>query len=519
MGLSILHSRARVGIQAPAVTVEVHAGIGLPSLSIVGLPELAVRESKDRVRGALANSDFEFPAGRVTINLAPADLPKEGGRFDLPIALGILGASRQISPDRLASHEFIGELALSGELRPVDAILPAALAARDAGRALVLPRPNADEAALVSGLQVLPADRLVEVCEHLNGSEPLPTHQGLVPPAATSDAPDLADVCGQPHAKRALEVAAAGAHSLLFLGPPGTGKSMLAARLPGILPSLSEAEAIEVAAVHSVSPLSHGSAPLWRRRPFRAPHHTASAVALVGGGSNPRPGEISLAHQGVLFLDELPEFDRRVLEVLREPLESGQIQISRAARSAQFPARFQLIAAMNPCPCGYLGDQSGRCRCTQEQISRYRARLSGPLLDRIDLHVEVLRLDLDQLNARQRQRPETSAEVRERVQAARARAQVRAGKPNAALEPREIERDCPLSKAGRQLIHQAMRRLSLSARAYHRILKVARTIADLDRSDPILPAHLGEAIGYRRLDRAQTPSDTMAVSNPRLGGG
>lgn len=533
MGLSILYSRARVGIQAPAVTVEVHAGIGLPSLSIVGLPELAVRESKDRVRGALANSDFEFPAGRVTINLAPADLPKEGGRFDLPIALGILGASRQINPDRLAAHEFIGELALSGELRPVDAILPAALAARDAGRALVLPRPNANEAALVTGLQVLPADRLVDVCEHLNGSTPLAAHRGYEPPAATLNAPDLAEVKGQPHAKRALEVAAAGGHSIIFLGPPGSGKSMLAARLPGILPILNEAEAIEVAAVHSVSQFSSqfssqlsnqhspGSAPSWRQRPFRAPHHTASAAALVGGGSNPRPGEISLAHRGVLFLDELPEFDRRVLEVLREPLESGEIQISRAARSARFPACFQLIAAMNPCPCGYLGDEGGRCRCTQEQVSRYRARLSGPLLDRIDLHVEVPRLDLSHLQSGpdSSAQPESSAEVRERVQAARARATDRAGKANAALEPREIERDCRLSQDGQQLLRQAMQRLSLSARAYHRILKVARTIADLDHSDPILPVHLGEAIGYRRLDRAQAPATTLAAPTPTKGRG
>lgn len=512
MGLSVLHSRARVGIQAPPVTVEVHSGVGLPSLSIVGLPELAVRESKDRVRGALANSEFDFPAGRVTINLAPADLPKEGGRFDLPIALGILGASGQIRPEQLAAHEFIGELALSGELRPVDAVLPAALAARDAGRALVLPRANADEAALVTGLQVLPADRLVDVCEHLNGAAVLIPHLFREPEQARFSEPDLAEVRGQPHAKRALEVSAAGAHSLLFLGPPGTGKSMLAARLPGILPSLSEAEAVEVAAVHSVSQVAPAIAPAWRRRPFRAPHHTASAVALVGGGSNPRPGEISLAHRGVLFLDELPEFDRRVLEVLREPLESGQIQISRAARSAQFPARFQLIAAMNPCPCGYLGDQSGRCRCTQEQVSRYRARLSGPLLDRIDLHVEVPRLDVDQLHSGQLAQPESSAEVKERVQAARALAAARAGKPNAALEPREIERDCPLSKDGQQLMRQAMQRLSLSARAYHRILKVARTIADLDRAEAILPVHIGEAIGYRRLDRTTGPTSETAAT-------
>lgn len=490
--------------------------MGLPSLSIVGLPELAVRESKDRVRGALSNSRFDFPAGRVTINLAPADLPKEGGRFDLPIALGILGASGQIAAEPLAGYEFLGELALSGELRPVDAVLPAALAAREAGRALVLPQPNAAEAALVSGLEILPAERLLDVCEHLNGISPLRPHRPVESTARPQTAPDLAEVRGQPHAKRALEIAAAGAHSLLLLGPPGTGKSMLASRLPGILPGLTEAEAVEVAAIHSVS--RHTSArPLsWRQRPFRAPHHTASAVALVGGGANPRPGEISLAHHGVLFLDELPEFDRRVLEVLREPLESGQILISRAARSAELPARFQLVAAMNPCPCGYLGDPSGRCRCTQEQVTRYRARLSGPLLDRIDLHVEVPRLPAEQLQSAQPETAESSAAVRQRVEAARARALARAGKPSSALEPREIERDCALSDEAKRLMQQAMQQLALSARAYHRILKVARTIADLAGQNAIGIAHLGEAIGYRKLDRdAPQPPGLASVRPPR----
>ncbi|MBV6751327.1 YifB family Mg chelatase-like AAA ATPase [Pseudomonas chlororaphis] len=493
MSLAIVHSRAQVGVEAPAVTVETHLANGLPMLTLVGLPETAVKESKDRVRSAILNSALDFPARRITLNLAPADLPKDGGRFDLAIALGILAASVQVPALTLDNMECLGELALSGAIRPVQGVLPAALAARAAGRTLVVPQANAEEASLASGLTVIAVDHLLQLVAHLNGHAPIKPFESSGLLHLSEPYPDLSEVQGQLAAKRALLISAAGAHNLLFSGPPGTGKTLLASRLPGLLPPLDEQEALEVAAIQSVA--SHVPLSSWPQRPFRQPHHSASGPALVGGGSRPQPGEITLAHHGVLFLDELPEFDRRVLEVLREPLESGHIVISRARDRVRFPARFQLVAAMNPCPCGYLGDPSGRCRCTPEQIQRYSNKLSGPLLDRIDLHLTVAR-EATALSPSQ-QDGDNTAQAAARVAEARQRQQQRQGCANAFLDLPALRAHCKLSTGDEKWLETACERLTLSLRAAHRLLKVARTLADLEQVENISREHLAEALQYR----------------------